>query len=297
MAAAVPAPPVGPGPLAPAAGAGGAATASAGASPAPVALPAPHPHEQEISDIRRHHLQRLHDKLATDPQVLRDNCRYESDIATAPPPRRVVLSFDDGPEPGQTDHILAVLAKYDVPAVFFMIGEKMQRHPELVERVRAGRGHVIGNHSWDHPNFHDIEPARQAEEVLRGEALLAPAGDAAPRLFRYPFGNASCATNALVRARGYRIVGWHIDSCDWAFERTGSVDLKEATSCGVLPQLRSDYVGHVLASVRARNGGIVLMHEIHPNTIRRLEDIIVQIRADGYTFDTLQDAAFEASLR
>jgi len=139
--------------------------------------------------------------------------------------------------------------------------------------------------------------ALQAEEVLRDEALLGMAGDHPQKLFRYPFGNSSCETNTLVHERGYRIVGWHIDSCDWAFDKTGAVDFQEATSCGVLPQYRSDYVGHVVSAVRARNGGIVLMHEIHPNTVARLEEVVRQILADGYTFGTVLDADFEPSLR
>jgi peptidoglycan/xylan/chitin deacetylase (PgdA/CDA1 family) len=263
----------------------------------PAAAPSAHPHAQEIADIRRHHLDRLHEKLTTSSQELADRCRFESDIATRPPGRRVALTFDDGPEPGQTEYILAVLRKYNITAAFFMIGEKMQRHPDLVARVRAAGQQIIGNHSWDHPNFHEIDPAQQADEVLREEPLILPQAAGEPRLFRYPFGNASCETNALVRSRGYQIVGWHIDSCDWAFEKTGAVDFQEATSCGVLPQYRSDYVGHVVSAVRARNGGIVLMHEIHPNTVARLEEIIVQIQSEGFAFGSVLDADFRPSLR
>jgi peptidoglycan/xylan/chitin deacetylase (PgdA/CDA1 family) len=285
---------------APPAAATGTAAAAAAIPPVPPLPPLPpgeHPHAQEIAAIRQHHLKRLDDKLTIAPQVLADACRYESDIATRPPGRRVALTFDDGPEPGQTEHILAVLEKYGITATFFMIGEKMQRHPELVARVRAGHHQIIGNHSWDHPNFHDISVAQQADEVLREEALLAPGPTDAPRLFRYPFGNASCETNALVRARGYKIVGWHIDSCDWAFEKTGMVDFQEATACGVLAQYRGDYVGHVVSAVRARNGGIILMHEIHPNTVNKLEEVIEQILAEGYAFGSVLDADFQASLR
>jgi peptidoglycan/xylan/chitin deacetylase (PgdA/CDA1 family) len=283
--------------------AAGGALAAPGLQPtaavatAAAAAAAEHPHAQEIATIRRHHLKRLDDKLNIAPQLLIDSCRYESDISTRPPQKRVALTFDDGPEPGQTEQILAVLARYNITAAFFMIGEKMQRHPDLVARVRDGHHQIVGNHSWNHPNFHEISPALQADEVLREDALLGAGGADPRKLFRYPFGNASCETNTLVRARGYRIVGWHIDSCDWAFEKTGAVDFQEATSCGVLPQYRADYVGHVVSAVRARNGGIVLMHEIHPNTVAKLEEVVQHILADGYTFGTVLDAEFEPSLR
>lgn len=254
-----------------------------------------HPHADEVAKIRKHHLKRLDDRLNIDPQELHQSCKYESEIATPPPKKRVALTFDDGPEPGQTELILAVLKKYDIAAAFFMIGKKAQQHPELVDKVHAAGHLVIGNHSWDHPNFHDINVTAQAEEVTRNETILAD--KLAPKLFRYPYGNSTCETNELVRSRGYRIVGWHIDSCDWAFDKSGAVDVKEAISCGVLPQYHHDYVGHVVSAARARNGGIVLMHEIHPNTLKKLEQIITELLAEGFSFGTILDADFQSSLR
>jgi len=116
-------------------------------------------------------------------------------------------------------------------------------------------------------------------------------------LFRYPYGNSSCETNQPLHSRGYRIVGWHVDSCDRAFDKAGSVDAKEALSCGVLAQNRSNYVDHVVSTVRAHNGGIVLMHEIHPNTIKKLEEIIVRLKQEGFIFGSIEDPDISPSLR
>lgn len=254
-----------------------------------------HPHDEESANIRKHHLKRLQDRLSVAPKELHQTCRYESEIATPPPKKRVALTFDDGPEPGQTELILATLKKHDISAAFFMIGKKAQKHPALVAKVRAAGHLVVGNHSWDHPNFHDIDAAAQAEQVLRNEAVLAD--DLQPKLFRYPFGNSTCETNELVHSRGYRIVGWHIDSCDWAFDKTGTVEVKEAISCGVLPQFHHDYVGHVVSAARARNGGIILLHEIHPNTLKKLDEIIEQLFAEGFSFGAILDADFQSALR
>jgi len=269
-------------------------------SAAALALVAFHCHaavsiEDEHELVRKHHLKRLADRMEKDPKELELNCKYESEIATPPPLNRVALTFDDGPSPGATEEILALLKKYHISATFFMVGKKAEQYPELVAKVREAQHSVIANHSWDHPNFHDISVAEQSSEVLRNEQLLVQ--DMQPKLFRYPFGNSSCQTNDLVRERGYRIVGWHIDSCDWAFDKTGSVDVKEALSCGVPLQYRSDYVGHVVAAARARKGGIILMHEIHPNTLKKLEAVIVQLQAEGFVFGNVQDAEFQSSLR
>jgi peptidoglycan/xylan/chitin deacetylase (PgdA/CDA1 family) len=265
------------------------------ATPTPPATGVPHSLAEHQEKIRAHRMQRLADKLTVEPHVLKESCRYESDISTPPPRKRVALTFDDGPEPGQTEHILATLARYGISATFFMIGEKVERHPHLVAAVAAAGHHLVANHSWSHPNFHGISPAVQAQELLKGEQVLGSV--MRDKLFRYPYGNSTCETNALLKERGYKTVGWHVDSCDWAFDRNGSVDVKEAMECGVLPQYRSDYVGHVLSAVRAHHGGIILMHEIHPNTVKDLEPIIKGILADGYVFGSVDESAFSDSLR
>lgn len=248
----------------------------------------------ESAAIRHHHFKRLNERLTVEPAVLEGRCRYESDIATPPPLNRVALTFDDGPTAPGTEYILDVLKKYKIHATFFMIGEKAQQYPELVAKVRAAGHDVVANHSWSHPNFHDIDAARQAGEVLRTDSLTGADG---PKLFRYPYGNSTCETNQLVREHGYKIVGWHIDSCDWAYDRTGAIDTREAISCGVPRQFQNDYVGHVLAAARARRGGIILMHEIHPNTLKSLDAIVAGLLAGGFEFGMVTDADFQPSLR
>lgn len=96
---------------------------------------------------------------------------------------------------------------------------------------------------------------------------------------------------------GYQIVGWHVDSCDWAFDKTGAIDTREAISCGVPRQYQNDYVGHVLAAVRSRRGGIILMHEIHPNTLKKLDTIVASLLAGGFEFGMVTDKDFQPSLR
>lgn len=261
----------------------------------PPAAPASSPHAADTATIRLHRLRHLDARLNTDPAELHAQCRYESEISTKPPQKHLALTFDDGPEPGQTEYILEVLKRHGAHATFFMIGEQVKKYPELVAKVLADGHNLVANHSWDHPNFHDINAAEQIQEVANTERALAH--DMTHKLFRYPYGNSSCEGNAYLRKEGYQIVGWHIDSCDWAFDRTGSVDPKEAATCGVLPQFHNDYVGHVVASIRAHNGGIILMHEIHPNTLKKLDEIIQLALAEGFVFDSLDAAEFNDSMR
>ena len=245
--------------------------------------------------MRLHRLSHFDARLNADPEALRATCRYESEISTAPPSHHVALTFDDGPEPGQTEYILDVLRRYNLPATFFVIGEQARKHPELLRMVQAAGRHQIANHSWDHPNFHSIPATEQAQEVTRTAEELGAAME--KKYFRYPYGNSTCETNALLHESGYQIVGWHIDSCDWAFEKDGKVDPKEAATCGVLPQYQADFTGHVLSALRAHNGGILLMHEIHPNTVHQLEVIVRAAIAEGYVFDTVDSPEFQGSMR
>lgn len=268
------------------------------ASAATAAVPASGPHSRaaHVEATRRAHLVRLQERLEKPEEDLHRTCRFESDIATLPPENVVALTFDDGPEPGHTEAILAVLAKHHVPATFFLIAEKAKVHPELVEQVRALPGAVIGNHSWSHPNFHDIPVAEQTREVDAADALLHADLGAAP-LFRYPYGNSSCDTNERVRTMGYRIVGWHVDSCDWAFDGPKGLTASEALSCGVLPAYRHDFLGHVVASVRAHRGGVVLMHETHDISVDNLDALITRLEGEGYRFATPIAPEFATSLR
>ncbi len=264
-------------------------------APAASAASAPRGHSH-VEATRHAHLVRLQEHLEKPEEELHRTCRFESDIATLPPEGVVALTFDDGPEPGHTEAILAVLARHQVPATFFLIAEKAKAHPELVEQARALPGAVIGNHSWSHPNFHDIPVEEQAREVGSADTLLRADLGATP-LFRYPYGNSSCETNERVRALGYRIVGWHVDSCDWAFDGPRGLTASEALSCGVLPAYRHDFLGHVVANVRAHRGGVVLMHETHDISVDNLDALIVKLQAEGYRFSTPAAREFEGSLR
>jgi peptidoglycan/xylan/chitin deacetylase (PgdA/CDA1 family) len=247
------------------------------------------------AQIKQVHLHRLYERMTHTPEALHQMCRFESDIATPPPKGLVALTFDDGPDPEHTEQILKVLDQYDIPATFFFIGEKMQKYPELVQKVLASKRHLIASHSWSHPNFHEIGEEVQKAEIDKG--LEQMPGSSALKIYRYPFGNSTCYGNDVLHEQGYRIVGWHVDSCDWAFDRTGTVDLHEAVSCGVAAQFRSDFVGHVAWAVRERQGGIILMHEIHPNTLARLSEVIEAIRKDGFGFTRVDDPRLTASLR
>jgi peptidoglycan/xylan/chitin deacetylase (PgdA/CDA1 family) len=216
------------------------------------------------------------------------SCKYISSIFNPPPAKVVTLTFDDGPAANLTPRLLDILKKYNVKATFFVLGKNAKSNLDIIERAQ-NEGHMIASHSWSHPNFHTLSQAQQTQQVRDTDEVIH--SYASPRkYFRYPYGNSTCYMNSYIKSLGYSgIVGWHIDTCDWAYARTGSVTAAQAKNCEVAPANRANYVGHVMSEVQRHNGGIVLMHDVHANTVESVEEIIVRLKKAGYTFANLDD--------
>lgn len=187
-------------------------------------------------------------------------------VGTPRTPREVALTFDDGPSPTWTPKVLAVLARYHVPATFFLIGQEAQRYPRLV-RAETKAGMMIGNHSWDHPitpPFNEFPRAAINSEMSATNAEFAKLG-VHTHLFRPPGGTYSPALIAAAQENGLRIVLWNVDPRDW--------------DPGVSSRA---IVANVLANVRA--GSIVELHDgggDRSATVRALPSIIKGIRKMG----------------
>lgn len=215
-----------------------------------------------------------------------NGCRFSSDLIKKDFSKTIALTFDDGPSLEYNAEILRILNKYGVKATFFNIGKFAKTYPYLVLATRKS-GHVVGNHSWSHPNFQTISPAHQELEILEGEKSQ-PEPLNSPKFFRYPYGASTCEGNDILHKNNYVIAGWTIDSCDWGYDITeNNLTSKIAMSCGVLPEHTSDIEKHVLYNVRKQNGGIILFHETHKNTTEHLESIISKLQNEGYIFVNL----------
>jgi len=220
--------------------------------------------------------------------VASGSCKYISSIFNPPPSKVVTLTFDDGPAANLTPQVLNILKKYDIQATFFMKGDNAKANMNIVRRAQS-EGHMIASHSWSHPNFHSLSQEQQKQQISDTDQVIHDL--ASPRkLFRYPYGNSTCFTNSYVKTLGYTgIVGWHVDTCDWAFARNGSVTPAQAKICEVSAANRSNFVGHVMAEVNRNNGGIVLLHDVHANTVQSVEEIIVRLKKAGYRFTNMDD--------
>ena len=254
--------------------------------------------EQEAEIFRQSREAEQNEKNQSGEAAIRSSCRFMSSMLVAAPKGIVSLTFDDGPDAQLTPYVLDVLKKYSIKATFFVKGDHAVRQPRILARA-VQEGHIVGNHSWNHPNFWTLPSEEEILQVDETDKVIRPYFGQ-QKYFRYPFGNSSCDTNAYLHDEGYGIVGWHVDSCDWAYDnkaRPGTVPLANARSCEVLPQNYSNFVGHVMQQVNKNHGGVILFHDVHRSTILQLETIVVALKNAGYQFRRIDDAVFKRSIR
>ena len=177
---------------------------------------------------------------------------------------KIYLTFDDGPEPTVTPQVLETLRQEHIKATFFMLGKNAEKHPELVELIRAD-GHTVGNHGHGHL---DAWKHTASEILADAEKCAAITGS---KLYRPPFGRLwPRQLNALIR-KGFNVVNWTLLSGD--FDR--SIDAE---------RVAKNVLDHV------KPGCIVVMHDsdqAKSNLLLSLPLIIQDLKAKGYTFGKL----------
>ena len=126
----------------------------------------------------------------------------------------LTLTFDDGPNPKWTPRLLDVLGEHGVKATFFMLGERAQTEPELVQRI-AAEGHLIGNHSWSHPNLALTAASKVRAELTQTSNTLEQIVGERVKYFRPPFGARRPVVFRIARELGLRVVTWNAMTSDW----------------------------------------------------------------------------------
>ena len=130
-------------------------------------------------------------------------------------PGELALTFDDGPNSAWTPRLLDVLAEHDVHATFFMLGKFAKAERELARRV-AEAGHLIGNHSWSHPDLARTAAAKILDELTRTSDILADITGKPIRYFRPPYGSRRPYVLKLARRLGLTPVTWNAMTSDWS---------------------------------------------------------------------------------
>jgi len=149
---------------------------------------------------------------------------------TAPPsPGEIALTFDDGPNPEWTPRLLDILAGHQVRATFFLVGRHAAAQPALVERIVAD-GHLIGNHTWSHPNLALTAPRKVLDELSRTSKRLEQIAGVPVRFFRPPYGARRPGVLRAARSMGMVPVLWNAMTNDWAEPSSDAIYRKLAAS-------------------------------------------------------------------
>lgn len=200
--------------------------------------------------------------LATTGVVVPSLEMYGRIVFRGPPGRaRVALTFDDGPHPVTTRRVLEILAPTRHRATFFVLGEKVRRHPDVVREIHAG-GHTLGIHGDSHDRLHSFRMTGSVRDWIgRARDAVEDATGTRPRFFRPPLGHASLTTVRGARCAGVTLVGWSSRGYDGMRRRSPDAVVKR--------------VGRTLT-----DGAIIMLHDasehddFEPASLRALPRLI-----------------------
>lgn len=182
-------------------------------------------------------------------------------------PRRVALTFDDGPTPLTRDY-LDVLDQLGARATFFLVGELCAQNPELVREI-AARGHELANHGYTHRPFPKLGMRELSRELELTQALL-PRTRQGRALVRPPYGAVSPTSLLTCAQQGFTTVLWSLNSGDWVRHDPAEV-------------------AQTFTSRTAAGGDIVLLHEGQPWTMNALPTIVGELKKAGHELVTVSE--------
>lgn len=186
----------------------------------------------------------------------------------------IYLTFDAGYENGNTEKILDILKKQEVPAAFFLVGNYMEKNKDLVRRM-AQEGHIVGNHTMHHPDMQKKDAASFRKELTELEDLFRQiTGKELPKYYRPPQGLYSQKNLEMAQSMGYKTVFWSLAYADWDNSN----------------QPTADYAFSKLLP-RIHNGAVLLLHSTSKTNAEILDELLTRYKEMGYEFASL-DALF-----
>jgi peptidoglycan-N-acetylglucosamine deacetylase len=197
--------------------------------------------------------------------------------------KKLSLTYDDGPNDPLTLHLLDVLAKHNVRATFFLIGRYVESRPDIAREI-AQAGHVIGNHTYTHPNLIFVSALQAKTQIDECERVLAGAVGPHSSLFRPPFGGRRPATLQVVRSLNLLPVMWDVTGWDWNAPPAAYIERRVAR------QIRGGNV------ILLHDGGHKAMGADRSQTVIATDRLIARYRNEGYEFVTVPEMIEEAAV-
>ncbi|WP_241674573.1 delta-lactam-biosynthetic de-N-acetylase [Paenibacillus luteus] len=193
--------------------------------------------------------------------------------------KELYLTFDNGYENGYTPRILDVLKDKQVPAVFFVTGHYVKDQPELLKRM-IQEGHIVGNHSWSHPDMSTLSEASIKTELDKvKEQVEILTGQKEMKYLRPPRGIFTERVLAASKQFGYTNVFWSVAYKDW----------------DVNAQRGSQYAYNEVVK-QLHPGAIILLHSVSKDNTEALGRIIDEARRQGYLFKSLDQLGSELNI-
>jgi peptidoglycan-N-acetylmuramic acid deacetylase len=190
--------------------------------------------------------------------------------------KNVYLTFDNGYENGHTSSILDVLKEKEVPAAFFVTGHYLKDQPELVKRM-VTEGHIVGNHSWHHPDLTKVSDERLEQELQKVKSEFTNiTGVQEMRYLRAPRGIFSERTLSLSKELGYTNVFWSLAFIDWKLDNQKGW---KYSYDNIMKQIHP--------------GAIILLHSISKDNVEALPKVIDDLQKEGYQFKSMDELILE----
>lgn len=183
-------------------------------------------------------------------------------------PKKIYLTFDDGPVPEVTLPLLKLLDKYQVKATFFVIGNLVKKHPEIVKKIHQS-GHKVANHTYTHPRFNKISMTQKLKEIVDTNTLIEEITNEKCQMFRAPQGRWDLKLLFRLFKLKITAIHWNRDSMDF---------LKES----------ADKVISRFEYQPVKSGDILLFHDDNSLCIEVLDKLIPKWISQGYKLTALE---------
>ena len=179
----------------------------------------------------------------------------------------IALTFDDGPS-AHTDRLLDIFKKYGGKGTFFVVGYLIDSRPETLKRI-AAEGHEIGNHSWNHKQLTTLDEKELTDQIMKTRAKIYDITGVDVHIMRPPYGAHNEFVRGVAAKLGVPFINWSVDTVDW----------KTKNAQAVYNEIMKN----------AKNGSIILCHDLHKTTVDAMETVIPKLIADGYQLVTVSE--------
>lgn len=177
--------------------------------------------------------------------------------------KELVLTFDDGPHSRLTEQLLDILDQHQTKVNFFVVGKRVQSTPNITQ-IAWSRGHTIGSHSMSHPDLRKQSFSSAIQEIYGAFNAIVDARAVAAPFFRFPYGAATSSLQNDLNANDIVEFFWNIDTLDWKKKNPSTL------------------LSYAVSQIERQGSGIVLFHDIQPQTIAIMPALLKHLNANGY---------------